>query len=81
MVRTQTKLFGHVGHHIGLADGLPAGNRQRLVGVGDFRKVCVDEMFARHLIHSPQYRLLGNATPTQREQEFHVVVVLLLLRR
>ena len=34
MVLLQLQLFGHVGDHEGLTDGLSAGNTQRAVAVG-----------------------------------------------
>ena len=34
VLRLDFKLFGHIGDDVRLADGLPAGDRQRLVGIG-----------------------------------------------
>jgi hypothetical protein len=71
VVRPNLQLLGHVRHHIGLADGLAAGDRQRMVGIGGIEQVGIDEMLARNFVHGPQHRLLGDAAPAQVEQKLH----------
>ena len=71
MMRPQRQLLGHIGDHVRLADGLPARDRQRLVGIGGFDKAGFDEIGARHLLHRPQHRLVADAAPAQRQQELH----------
>ena len=79
-MRPQRQLLGHIGDDIRLADGLPAGDRQRLVGIGGVGKTRLDEMPARHFVHGAQHRLVGDAAPAQRQQEFHAADVLVVLR-
>src|SRR5262249_58049177 len=50
MLRPHAELLGHVGDHIGLTDGLAAGDRQRLVRIGGIGEPGVDEVLARHLV-------------------------------
>ncbi len=71
MVWPHRKLLGHVSDHIGLADGLAAGDRHRLIGVGGIGKARLDEMFARHFVHRAQHRLVADAALTQRQHELH----------
>ncbi len=80
MMRPQRQLLGHIGHHIGLADGLPAVDRQRVVGIGALGEFRFDELPARHLVHGPQHRLVADAAPPQRQQEFHVFFGLCVAR-
>ncbi len=76
MMRAQGQLLGHVGDHVRLADGLPAGNRQRLVGIGSVGELALDEALARHLVQGPQHRRVADATAAQRQQELHMADVL-----
>src|SRR4030081_1205261 len=69
------QLFGHIGHEIGLADGLAAGDRQRLIGIGAVGEGIVDEMLARHLVHGAQHRRIGDPALAQRKQELHAADV------
>src|SRR5439155_22855 len=50
MVCLHAELLGHEGDHVGLADGLPAGDRQRLIGIGFVHQRAFDEVFARHVV-------------------------------
>ena len=74
-MRPQHQLLGHIGDHVRLADGLAAGYRQRLIGIGGFDKARFDELGARHLLHRPQHRLVADAAPAQRQQELHTADV------
>ena len=71
MLRSYLKLLGHVGDDVGLADGLPARDRQRVVGVGAFGELRRHEVFARHLVHSAQHRLVADPAPAQRKLKLH----------
>jgi hypothetical protein len=76
MFRTDLKLLGHIGNHERLADCLPAGNRQRLVGIGDLRKIGSDEVLARHFLHGAQDGLIADPSPAQRELKLHTLDVI-----
>jgi len=80
MGRTHIELLGHVGHHIGLADGLAARDRQSLVSVGAARKSGLDKIFTRHLVHRPQDGLICNTPPTQGQQKLHMIITLMTAR-
>ena len=67
------KLLRHVGDHVGLADGLAAGDRQRLVRIGRGGKRRIDEILARHLVHGAQHGLVDDPAAAQRQQEFHTL--------
>ncbi len=71
MLRLDIELLGHIGDDKGLADGLAAGDRQRLIGIGAFGEVRRDKIFARHFVHRAQHRLIADAAPAQRELKFH----------
>jgi hypothetical protein len=71
MARLHVELLGHEGDHVGLADGLTAGDRQRLVRIGFIHEGAFDEMLARHLVHRAQHRRIADAAPAQAEQELH----------
>src|ERR1700739_2041377 len=47
----QLQLLGHVGHHEGLADGLPAGDAERAVAIGLIEIGRLDESLARGFLH------------------------------
>ena len=55
MVGSICERLGHRGDHIGLADGLAAGDRQRLIGIGDVGLAVLDEVLARHLVQRAQH--------------------------
>ena len=71
MLRRDLQLLGHVADHVRLADGLAAGDRQRLIGIGAVGEFGSDEIFARHLVHRAQHRLVADAAPAQRELKPH----------
>ena len=71
MPRLDIELFGHVGDDIGLADGLAAGDRQRLIGIGVLGEARGDKIFARHFVHRAQHRLIADAAPAQRQLKLH----------
>ena len=71
MLRRNLQSLGHVADHVGLADGLAAGDRQRLVGIGAVGEFGSDEIFARHLVHGAQHRLVADAAPAQRQLKLH----------
>ena len=73
MIGLHAELLGHVGDQIRLADGLPAGDRHRLVGIGGIGKLGQHEFFPRHGIDRAQHRRIADAAPAQREQELHAV--------
>src|SRR5262249_62083024 len=54
MMRTNRKLLGHVGDHIGLTDGLAARDRQRMIRIRIRGEIPLHEMFARDLVESTQ---------------------------
>ncbi len=54
MDRAQPQLLGHVGDDIGLADGLAAGDRQRLIGISSGPQFRFDEVLARDFVHRAQ---------------------------
>ena len=68
----QRQLFGHVGHHEGLADGLPAGDGQRTVTIGVGTIGLGDKGLARHVLHGAQHALVADAPPPQRELKHHL---------
>ena len=71
MLRFDFELFGHIGDDKGLTDGLPTGDRQRLVGIGALGEARSDKIFARHLVHGAQHGLVADAPPAQRELKLH----------
>ena len=71
MLRRDLQLLGHVADHIGLADGLAASDRQRLIGIGAVGEFGGDEIFARHFVHGAQHRLVADAAPAQRQLKPH----------
>ena len=71
MMRLELELLGHVGNDIGLADGLPAGDRQRLVCVGLVAEVARYEMLPRYLVHGPQQSRIRNPPLAKEKQEMH----------
>src|SRR3954465_2859734 len=73
-------MLGHERNHIGLADGLPTGNRERLVRVGIVDESILDEMRARPLLHAPQDRRIANAARSQAEQELHTADIVVARR-
>jgi hypothetical protein len=75
MLRTDFKLFGHIGHDEWLADGLPTFDRQRLIGVGAFDKAGGDKVLPRHFLHGTEHGLIADPAPPQRKLEFHVLDV------
>ena len=80
VLRPHAELLGHVGDHVGLADGLAAGDRQRPVGIGVVREAVVDEVLARHLVERAQHRHVVDAAPAQLEQELHAADAVFLVR-
>jgi len=80
MVALDPEMLGHVGDHIGLADGLAAGDRQRLVRIGIVQKRPVDEMLARHLVHGAQHRCVADPALAQAEQELHAADIVVARR-
>src|SRR6478609_592162 len=78
--RQHAEMLGHEGNHIGLADGLATGNRERLIRVGIVDESVLDEMLARHLVHGPQHCRIADAAPTQAEQELHTADVVVARR-
>ena len=78
MLRVHAELFCHIGHNIGLADRLPALDRQSLIGIGTSDKIRIYKPLTRHLVHRPKDCLVGNTPATQGQQEFHTIVVLLV---
>src|SRR5262249_24863345 len=54
-----------------LADSLAAGDWQRLVRIGGIGKPSLDEVLTRHFIERAQHHHIGDAAPTQVEQELH----------
>src|SRR4051812_12491266 len=73
-------MLGHEGNHIGLANGLPTSNRERLIRVGIVDESILDEMLARHLVHGPQDRRIADAAPAQAEQELHAADIIVARR-
>jgi hypothetical protein len=67
----QLKLLGHVGHHEGLADGLPAGDAERAVAIGVSAIAGRHEDLPRHLLHGAQHRLVADPPPPQGELKHH----------
>ena len=68
----QLQLLGHVGHHEGLADGLPAGDAERAVAVGVGAVGRLHEGLARNLLHGPQHGLVADPAPPQVELKHHL---------
>ncbi len=68
----QLQLFGHVGHHEGLADGLSAGDAERAVAVGIVAIGRLDEDLARHLFHGAQHRLIADPASPQAKLKHHL---------
>ncbi len=66
------QLFGHVGHHERLADGLPAGDAERAVapGIGAVRRL--HEHVARNFFHGAQHGLIADPAPPQVELKHHL---------
>src|SRR5262249_36477729 len=56
---------------VGLADGLAAGDRQRVICVGLVAVVGRHEIFARHFIERTQDGRIGNAALAHLELELH----------
>ena len=71
MVRPDLELLGHVGDDIGLADGLAAGDRQRVIRIGFVGVVGRHEILARHFIERTQDSGVGNAALAHLELELH----------
>jgi hypothetical protein len=78
---THVELLGHIGDDEGLADGLPAGDRQRLVGVSSLGEIRLDEIFARHLVERTQHVGAADAAAAQAEQEAHALLAVIVCRR
>src|SRR6202158_6157554 len=68
----QLQLFGHVGHHERLADGLTAGDAERAVAISVGAVGRLHETLARNLFHGAQYRLIADPTPPQGELKHHL---------
>src|SRR5262249_40873419 len=81
VVRRDRELLAHIGDHVRLADGLPAVDRQRLVGIGGVGMVWRDAILARDLAHGAQPPLVDDAAPPQVEQEPHAYFALVALHR
>ncbi len=73
VVLPQLQLLGHVGHHEGLADGLPAGDAERTVAIGVTAVASRHENLPRHLFHGAQYRLVADPPPPQGELKHHLL--------
>src|SRR5690606_8926326 len=58
---TDAELIGHVGDDIGLADCLPALDRQRMILVGLLSKATRYELFARHAFDRREHAIIANA--------------------
>ena len=63
--------LGHVGDHVGLADGLAERDRQGVVRIGDVRIGVGHEVLPWHLVHGFEHRRIGDAVPAEIKQEFH----------
>src|SRR5258708_39951270 len=55
----------HQGYNVGLRDGLPRFDRQRVVAIGEMCMVVADERFARHGHKGLEDRLLANPPATE----------------
>ena len=72
MMFLQLQLLCHVGHHEGLADGLPAGDAERAVAVGIGAVGRLHEDIARDLFHHAKYRLIADPASPQVELKHHL---------
>ncbi len=61
--------LGHVGDHIGLADGLAAGDGECCVLVGALPEHLFDENFARRLFDGAKHAIDGDALLAQRHEQ------------
>jgi hypothetical protein len=73
VVLLELQLFRHIGHHEGLADGLPTGDSQRAVAVGIVAIGRLDEHLARNLLHGAKHPLIADAAPPQAELKHHLL--------
>jgi len=61
----QRHRFSHQRRHIGLRNGLPLSDRDRVVLVGEETRFRRDEFFARNLVHRGQHSLVADPTPAK----------------
>src|SRR5260370_28235136 len=66
------KLLGYVSNNEGLADGLPAGDAERAVGIGIGAIGRRHENFARNLFHGAKHRLIADPAAAQGELKHHL---------
>src|SRR5438270_33326 len=71
MFRTNRELLGHISDDERLADGLPAGNRQRLIRIGRVHEPARHEMITGNFIQRPQHVRIDDPAPAQVEEELH----------
>src|SRR6202030_4706689 len=75
VLRLDLELLGHISDNVGLADGLSAGDRQRLIRISAIDELRGDEMLARHLVHGPKHCLIADAASAKRKLKLHAVHV------
>src|SRR6188474_1231130 len=80
MAGQHPELLGHEGDDVGLADGLTAGDGQRLVRIGILDEGILDEMLAWYLVHGTQHGRIADAAPAQAEQELHTADIIVARR-